>query len=278
MLQPVINVIMQTDTTLNKASTRKMEHVGMIRSGTVTCMKRIVLQLGLIAVCVGSIGCNRDGRQCWEDARTSQRYMTRGVQALFGKHGDSKQVADAQSFYGSPGQGGEFVAMKRDEALYAGLMGGDSQALAALDANTPIPASKLSPGDPGSGIPGIDGFQEPTGELANIFKLVHFLYNEHNLTGEQNFQIIERVASYMKDHPNMYLFVEGHCDERGPDAYNLSLGSRRANTIRNLLVQQGIHLDRIFTISYGKERPMVSNHDESGWSANRRGAFKVFER
>jgi peptidoglycan-associated lipoprotein len=65
--------------------------------------------------------------------------------------------------------------------------------------------------------------------------------------------------------------VEGHCDERGTREYNLALGERRANSVRNYLVALGIDGNRVQTISYGKERPEVGGSDESVWAQNRRG-------
>ncbi len=82
----------------------------------------------------------------------------------------------------------------------------------------------------------------------------------------------------MRFHPNIYIFIEGHTDERGPQAYNLALGSRRANTVRNLLINEGVDPDRLFTISYGKERPVILERHEEGWAKNRRGEFKIYER
>lgn len=72
--------------------------------------------------------------------------------------------------------------------------------------------------------------------------------------------------------------MEGHCDERGPEAYNLALGSRRAHAVRNMLLQQGVHPDQVFTISYGKERPLVMEHHDEGWAQNRRAEFKIYIR
>lgn len=82
----------------------------------------------------------------------------------------------------------------------------------------------------------------------------------------------------MRSHPNTYVFVEGHCDERGPEAYNLSLGAKRGNAVRNLLINEGVDPDHIFTISYGKERPLVFEHHEEAWAQNRRAEFKVYNR
>jgi peptidoglycan-associated lipoprotein len=80
--------------------------------------------------------------------------------------------------------------------------------------------------------------------------------------------------SYIQSHPNEVILVEGHCDERGTQAYNLALGERRAQSAREYLIRLGASPGRLSTVSYGKERPTATGHDESAWSQNRRGEFK----
>ena len=72
--------------------------------------------------------------------------------------------------------------------------------------------------------------------------------------------------------------IEGNCDERGSNEYNMSLGENRAIIIRNYLIQSGISADRIQTRSYGEEKPAVMGSDESAWSRNRRGEFAIFQK
>jgi len=69
--------------------------------------------------------------------------------------------------------------------------------------------------------------------------------------------------------------IEGHCDDRGTNEYNLALGDRRANSAKTYLVQLGVDSARIYTISYGEERPIVDGSNESAWAKNRRGEFKL---
>lgn len=78
-------------------------------------------------------------------------------------------------------------------------------------------------------------------------------------------------------NPEARIVVEGHCDERGTNEYNLGLGERRANAVRDYLVAGGIDSGRITTISYGEERPFCLGHDETAWQCNRRGHFVVVE-
>ena len=84
-------------------------------------------------------------------------------------------------------------------------------------------------------------------------------------------------AAFLQQHPNIRFTIEGHCDERGSTEYNLGLGDRRATAVRGFLVQQGVSAERIRTISYGKEKPFCTGHDEACWQQNRRGHF-VYQR
>ena len=80
----------------------------------------------------------------------------------------------------------------------------------------------------------------------------------------------------MKSHLKIAIFVEGHCDQRGTAAYNLALGAKRANAIRNFLIDEGVNPEKIFTISYGKERLMSPNGDAESLKTNRRVEFKIY--
>jgi peptidoglycan-associated lipoprotein len=84
---------------------------------------------------------------------------------------------------------------------------------------------------------------------------------------------VDRVAGALMENMSHLLRIEGHCDERGTEGYNLALGERRALALREALVAAGVGADRIQTISYGEERPADPNHDEIAWSKNRRGEF-----
>jgi peptidoglycan-associated lipoprotein len=90
--------------------------------------------------------------------------------------------------------------------------------------------------------------------------------------------VLEEKAEYLRDYGNTRIRIEGNCDERGTNEYNLALGERRANSAKNFLVSLGISPDRIETISYGEERPLFLEHNEAAWSQNRRDDFVVMER
>lgn len=84
---------------------------------------------------------------------------------------------------------------------------------------------------------------------------------------------VETVAAHLKSNPAEAVQIEGHCDDRGPENYNLALGERRAQSVRELLVSLGVDAGRILTISYGEAKPALEGTDEAAWSKNRRGEF-----
>lgn len=88
---------------------------------------------------------------------------------------------------------------------------------------------------------------------------------------------VEAVAAYYKSNKSDKLLIEGHCDERGTEEYNRSLGDRRASKLREHLVRLGVDADRIRTLSLGEDKPAVQGHDEAAWSKNRRGEFVVLK-
>ncbi len=108
----------------------------------------------------------------------------------------------------------------------------------------------------------------------NVGDRVFFALDSSVLTAEGQ-STLERQAAWMNQYSDVRVAVEGHADERGTREYNLALGERRANAVRNYLVGLGVDSSRINTISYGKERPAVlgSNHD--AWAQNRRGVTVV---
>lgn len=82
--------------------------------------------------------------------------------------------------------------------------------------------------------------------------------------------ILDAQAAWLAQYPNVKITIEGHCDERGTREYNLALGDRRANAVKNYLAGKGISPARMTTISYGKERPIAMGSDEEAWAQNRR--------
>ncbi len=85
-------------------------------------------------------------------------------------------------------------------------------------------------------------------------------------------------GAWLKAHPTVRATIEGHCDERGTAAYNMALGDRRTTAAREYLASLGVDVSHLKTISYGKERPFATAHDEAAWSQNRRAHFVVTAR
>ncbi len=113
-------------------------------------------------------------------------------------------------------------------------------------------------------------------EVHGQFQPVYFAYDSAAIEDSERGKI-EAVADYLRRNPSVKLIVEGHCDERGSNEYNLALGERRALAIRAYLVGLGIAADRIQTKSYGEERPVAMGHNEEAWRLNRRGEFVLVQ-
>jgi peptidoglycan-associated lipoprotein len=105
---------------------------------------------------------------------------------------------------------------------------------------------------------------------------VYFDYDSATLKPSEKSKV-DGVATYLKSNPTAHIRVEGHCDERGTEEYNRSLGERRAGAGREALVGSGIPTDRVSTISYGEDKPAVAGHDESAWTKNRRAEFVLLK-
>ena len=106
--------------------------------------------------------------------------------------------------------------------------------------------------------------------------LVYFAYDSA-VVGTAYDKTIESLAEYLKTNPNYILRIGGHCDERGSDEYNRSLGERRAISVKDALSGQGITSTRIVTVSYGEDKPAVTGNDSKSYAKNRRADFEVFD-
>jgi peptidoglycan-associated lipoprotein len=216
--------------------------------------------------------CYRSRGEMWEDTKTCGRYLGKGVRTLMGRHVDSSDYANAS--YDWDAESSSSLASSSDNTPFVPLSGTESfQNLETKD----FPISQESPGDPGSALPGIDGFSTPTGELANLFNHIRFDTDNYSVQGTENLTSLRTIANYLAAHPTTYVFVEGHADERGAAAYNLALASKRSNSVRNFLIENGANPDQLFTISYGLERPLATGHDEAAWKMNRRAQFRLYE-
>jgi len=156
-----------------------------------------------------------------------------------------------------------------DEAM----MDGDAAAAADREGITAGPLSEIyedgGPQQQGGPAPGTQADL-----VVNVGDRVFFGYDRYDLTPEAR-AILDNQASWLQQYPDLSVTIEGHADERGTREYNLALGERRANSVKNYLVALGVSPARINTISYGKERPAVPGSNETAWAQNRRGVTKV---
>jgi peptidoglycan-associated lipoprotein len=129
-------------------------------------------------------------------------------------------------------------------------------------------ASDVLAGDDLSGDPG----QYP--ELPLELLTIHFEYDKYDLTSEA-LEILAFNAEALANNPRAIIRVEGNCDERGTEEYNLALGQRRAQAVQDYLIKYGIDPDAVSIITFGESRPADRGHNKSAWSRNRRADFVV---
>ena len=159
--------------------------------------------------------------------------------------------------------------------MYARLIGILSALvlLAGCSSTPEPPGGPQSPGGPGTGSrSGLPGSQQDL--EASAGDRVFFAFDRSDITPEAQ-QILARQADWLRRYPNVTVTIEGHADERGTREYNLALGERRAQAVKNVLVAMGIPASRISTISYGKERPAVVGSSEEAYAQNRRAVTTV---
>lgn len=138
----------------------------------------------------------------------------------------------------------------------------DASAAAGAGAGSGVEQGGLPPAD------SVEYFNVVVGDR------VFFGTDRHDLSAEAQ-ETLRKQAEWLAANPNTSAVIEGHADERGTREYNLALGDRRANAVRNYLMALGIDQERILTISYGEERPADPGHDESAWAQNRRAVTMV---
>jgi peptidoglycan-associated lipoprotein len=115
---------------------------------------------------------------------------------------------------------------------------------------------------------------DPASRNMFLSEYVHFAFDKYNLDDLAQ-AVLQRKANFLRDNPDIYITIEGHCDERGTNEYNLALGDRRSESTRSFLLDLGIEAYRISTVSYGEERPLCEQRNEECWSTNRRAAFII---
>jgi len=138
-----------------------------------------------------------------------------------------------------------------------------------------VEPSQMQPGGPATAAPQTPG-RPSLREFVAIPELkdIHFDFDKYDVR-PGDAKILDANAQWLKSNPDQLVLIEGHCDERGTNEYNLALGERRAKSTMNYLVSQGVQSGRITIISYGEERPLCTEHNEGCWTKNRRSHFLV---
>jgi peptidoglycan-associated lipoprotein len=117
---------------------------------------------------------------------------------------------------------------------------------------------------------------KPSATMEELFaanvKDAYFDYDKADIRADAR-DALARTAEFLRGYPQVKVVVEGHCDERGSTEYNLALGDRRAQAVRQFLISLGISADRMETVSLGKEKPFCMQSNEECWQQNRRGHF-----
>jgi len=151
---------------------------------------------------------------------------------------------------------------------------------------TPLAEVTTRPGTASPGAPAPLGTSEPRTPLGSArpapaefaaraeLEDIHFDFDRHDIR-PGDARILDVSAAWLQENPGTLVLIEGHCDERGTDAYNLALGDRRAKAAVDYLVSRGIQAERMTTLSYGKERPVCQEHTAACWAQNRRAHFLV---
>lgn len=178
-------------------------------------------------------------------------------------HDDYEEIAASEGFYGPLEE--DFIALQESD-------------LNPRFADAVTPQAKSPPGTPGSGIPSLVHFQRGGEGAFTLFQHIHFNTDDHIVRSSQDLQQIDKIVEYMKSHPDVHVAIDGHCDERASLSYNLSLGMRRANHVRNLIIKKGGNPNHLHAVSFGKEQPIDLRHNADAWSKNRRCEFRIWEK
>jgi peptidoglycan-associated lipoprotein len=135
----------------------------------------------------------------------------------------------------------------------------------------PPESSNLGPAQPSGPVPG-----SQQDFVINVGELVYFDFDKFEIRADAQ-PILDGQAAWLRRYDDVRVRIEGNCDERGTREYNLALGARRADAVRNYLIAHGVAAGRITTISYGKERPLDPGSDEQAWARNRNARTAITE-
>jgi len=158
-----------------------------------------------------------------------------------------------------------------------GTSGTGTEQVTSLPGGNQTPGSTSLPGNPFEqpSRAGLEGMTPDREALKNY--TVYFEFDRSAVRQSEQPKV-QQVANVLKAQPDTKLQIEGHCDERGTEEYNRSLGERRALALREFLINLGIDGNRIYTVSFGEDKPAVQGHNEEAWSKNRRGEFILYRK
>jgi peptidoglycan-associated lipoprotein len=227
-------------------------------------MKKLIA-INFCLILLFCTSCQNTSSQEWENVKTASRYLNKGIDALIGKDFETRLITNENEFVGPSHE--EFIPLCDDDL--------QTQFVAT---DLAIAQPKASLGESASGVPKMEKFETPGGKLASIFKTIHFETDNHVVKNQNDLITVSQIASFLKRNPNYYIITEGHTDKRASSAYNMALGTRRANHIRVLLIKQGVDFNKIYTVSFGKEKPLVVGNTRDDLLKNRRAEFKIFKR
>lgn len=202
----------------------------------------------------------------YEDAQLGVRYITDKGRDLLGKNSDSKMIDSEEEFLLEAGE--EYIPLQEADLQTAMNEHFTIAQPKDLISSTDATATSIS----------YKNFRPPSPLQKKIFKNIHFSTDSFMPKDKAEEMKIDEIVKYLKRHKNTYLFIEGHCDQRGDGKYNLALGTKRANSIRSLLIKRGVHPKFIYTVSYGKEKLLNKANTPTAWAQNRRSSFKLLHK
>ncbi len=164
-------------------------------------------------------------------------------------------------------------------ALCVGLACKKPEAAPVAKPETPAPKTETTtpaekPVDRGTTPSAVDPMEMARKAAAGVLKNINFDFDKSDIR-EADKAKLELLADFMRKNASVKIRIEGHCDERGTVEYNIALGDRRAHAALRYLAGLGVADSRMNPVSYGKERPLVTGHDEQSWFENRRCEFKL---
>jgi peptidoglycan-associated lipoprotein len=154
-----------------------------------------------------------------------------------------------------------------------GDMGSSGQASIGNGSNGSFNANPFD-GNSGSSGSGIQESRLKAFQASTDLKDIHFKFDQYDLDGNSR-AILKENADFLKSNPGLHVEIQGHCDERGTNNYNIALGERRAHSTKKYLVSQGVDSSNVHVISYGEEKPFCFSSGETCWLQNRRAHFMV---